>query len=99
MNAIQNNDLNFEFYYEDTLKSIVAVIRIQYNWSYLHVAVWLNRPEIAENLLRLGSNPNKQDHNGETPLHLALLTGQSSLAKLLIEKGAKMDIKNIVNYI
>lgn len=37
---------------------------------------------------------NKQDGNGNTPLHLAIKDGQMSIAKCLLEKGADARIKN-----
>ncbi|OMJ86532.1 hypothetical protein SteCoe_11949 [Stentor coeruleus] len=95
LNAIQNNDGNFIFTKEDLLKRLTAVIFKQYNWTYLHLAVWVNKINIVQALLKIGADINIQDTNGDTPLHLALITNKRFLAKILLEKGAKVDIKNV----
>ncbi len=41
-----------------------------------------------------GSDPNKQDRHGLTPLHYAALNGQRMAAIELIKVGAKTDIKD-----
>lgn len=99
LNAIQNNDGNFNFTTEDLLKRLTAVIFKQYNWTYLHLAVWMNKVSVVQALLKIGAEINIQDVNGDTPLHLALITNKRFLAKLLLENGAKVDIKNVVNVI
>lgn len=59
----------------------------------------MNKEQIVENLLRLGSDVNIQDINGDTALHLALITGQRTIAKSLLENGARFDITNVVRVI
>ncbi|OMJ68857.1 hypothetical protein SteCoe_33568 [Stentor coeruleus] len=92
--AIQNYDTGFKFCQEDLSKRLTA-----YNWTYLHLAVWMNKEQIVENLLRLGAEVNIQDANGDTALHLALIIGQKSIAKCLLENGARFDIANVVRNI
>lgn len=99
LTAIQNNDGNFIFTKEDLLKRLTAVIFKQYNWTYLHLAVWMNKVNVVQALLKMGAEINIQDVNGDTPLHLALITNKRFLAKILLENGAKVDIKNVVKVI
>ena len=65
----------------------------------MHLAVWLYRPEIVEKLIKNGADPNVQDDNGETSLHIAVVTKQNSLAKFLISHGADLQIRNFVRNI
>ena len=45
--------------------------------------------------LAAGTDVNAQEpYNGGTPLMLAALTGQTSVAEMLIENGAELDMKN-----
>ena len=73
IDAIHNNDLNFEFTSEDLTSRLSAVSTTQYNWTYLHLAVWMSKLEIVENLINIGADINSQDSNGDSPLHLALI--------------------------
>lgn len=69
---------------------------IQYNWTYLHLAVWMNRPEIVEKLIGAGADINAQDENGDTALNLALITKNREISTFLLECGAKSDVVNVV---
>jgi ankyrin repeat protein len=61
----------------------------------LHVAVEENKPELAELILKRKSvNKNAQNINGETPLHLAVHAQDTKFVKLLVNAGAKLDIKD-----
>lgn len=46
----------------------------------------------AINLIRRGADVNAKGKDGETPLSLAIKTGQYNLANTLILTGAKTDI-------
>lgn len=50
--------------------------------------------EVAEKLIAYGANPNVQDNNGNTPLHIAYLRHDKEEIALLINHGAKSDIAN-----
>lgn len=45
-------------------------------------------------LLDAGADPNEQDLLGMTPLHITACRGCPDLVKLLIERGADLDITN-----
>ena len=64
----------------------------------LHAAVWINHPDIVNLLLAKGANPNAQDRNGNTPLHLAAMQGDSHLEiiRILLAHGAK-QLNNKLN--
>lgn len=52
--------------------------------------------EVLEFLFRQsGLNLDIQDNEGWTPFHAAVCWGQTDAMKMLAEKGANMDIKNI----
>lgn len=49
---------------------------------------------IVEEVIKSGVDINFGDHNGNTPLHIAVATNNLEVAKLLLEKGANLEIKN-----
>ena len=55
--------------------------------------------EIAQLLLDAGADPNRYSpvggHSHATPLHQAALAGHQDLVRLLVERGARRDIKDI----
>jgi len=57
----------------------------------LHAAVWTNQAEILRLLLSSGAKIDARDRNGNTPLHLAAMRGDSHIevTKILLESGAK----------
>jgi ankyrin repeat protein len=58
----------------------------------LHTAVWTNQPSVVRILLEKGSFPDKQDRNGNTPLHLAAMRGDSheEVVRLLLAYKATL---------
>ncbi len=53
------------------------------------------RFETAERFLRLGAEPDlRQKKTGRTPMHMAALKGYSDIIGLLIEHGAKVQVKD-----
>ncbi|KAJ8066082.1 hypothetical protein OCU04_005174 [Sclerotinia nivalis] len=61
----------------------------------LHYASWKNHVDTIKELLRAGADPNAQDKQGETPLHIAVVTGQYQAYQVLISAGANMLSRNI----
>jgi len=57
----------------------------------LHIAVFKDKPEVAEQLLRHGADPNIRDKFGMTALHVAAMRGNKQLVRRLIETGASTD--------
>lgn len=57
----------------------------------MHMAAEQDRPEVVALLLDLGVSTEVQDHNNETSLHRAAMSGSLAVARLLIERGAEID--------
>jgi len=68
----------------------------------LHWAAFLNKENALTYLLAWGADPNIQDIDNNTPLHLSVIlsckTGNTRNVKLLLLKGASRDIVNNDNY-
>ena len=68
----------------------------------LHWAAFLNKENALTYLLAWGADPNLQDIDNNTPLHLSVIlsckTGNTRNVKLLLLKGASRNIKNNDNY-
>ena len=66
----------------------------------LAVAVGRNQIEIVRLLLDAGEDPNRYNppgaHAHSTPLHQAAFGGHQELVQLLIERGARVDLKDIM---
>ncbi|EDU45680.1 Arp Ankyrin repeat [Pyrenophora tritici-repentis] len=61
-------------------------------YSAMHAATLGRQLETVRYLASLGHSIDCPDHNGETPLHLAVQTpGASPIAKYLVEAGADID--------
>ncbi len=61
----------------------------------LHNAVMNKKPEVVQILLGRMENINLQENRlGNTPLHIAALNGDLKSTELLLNSGAKADIKN-----
>ena len=62
----------------------------------LNIAILLKRKRIAKLMVKHGADVNLADHNGETPLMLALEKGMFDLARYLVEKGADVNARDHV---
>jgi hypothetical protein len=66
----------------------------------LALAAQHGHAEMVRMLLDVGEDPNRYNPEGNhahsTPLHQAVLTGQESLVRLLVERGARLDIRDKV---
>ena len=64
----------------------------------LALAAQLGHVEVVRVLLDAGEDPSrynpKAHHSHTTPIHQAALAGHSDVVKLLVERGAKLDIKD-----
>jgi hypothetical protein len=65
----------------------------------LALAAQVGHLEIVRLLLDAGEDPNRYSppggHSHATPLHQAALAGHDAIARLLIERGARLDIEDI----
>lgn len=65
--------------------------------SLLHAAARHGREDIVEWLMKhhpIGEDINKQDNNGNTPLHYAVKGGHHELTKTLLTNGSDVNILN-----
>ena len=66
----------------------------------LALAAQFDRVEVVRMLLDAGEDPNRFNpvggHSHSTPLHQAALGGFCDMARLLVERGARLDIKDIL---
>jgi hypothetical protein len=66
----------------------------------LALATQLGRTEVVRLLLDAGEDPNRYNpdgyHSHSTPLHQAALSNQVEVVRLLVERGARTDIKDTV---
>ncbi len=66
----------------------------------LALAAYYGQVDIMRMLLEAGEDPNRYNpvggHSHATPLHQAALHGDGDMARLLIERGARLDIKDIL---
>ena len=60
----------------------------------LMAAVYKNKIEIVEGLLKLKANPNLADVNGTTPLHYAIIFRNEPIIELLMGAKADVDFKD-----
>jgi ankyrin repeat protein len=58
----------------------------------LHLAVVKKQQSALAALLELGADPEQRDRAGLTPLDQAALAGEETLAQMLIEGGARVDL-------
>ena len=64
------------------------------SFSPLLKAVYSNKCDIVEQLLRAGAGVNFWGPSGNTPLGIAASNGYTTLCKILLRYGAKMNLKN-----
>ena len=61
----------------------------------LYEAVYGNRPNVAELLVKHGAEVNMHDHNGCTLLHHAVCSKKSTMLSFLIENGANLEARSL----
>ena len=60
----------------------------------MHIAVQLDRKDIAQLLLTYGAKLNEKNEKENTPLHLAVLLSRTDFVDFLLLKGAELNMKN-----
>ncbi|PGH17176.1 hypothetical protein AJ79_01314 [Helicocarpus griseus UAMH5409] len=66
--------------------------------TLLHYATSLGLTRFAAGLLARGANPDVQDNNGNSPLHLAALSGHTHIVHRLRLSGANMNATNLRDF-
>jgi len=89
-NATQNGNL-------EAVKKYIgkgANVNYKHDWlerSPLHIAIIWGYQDIVTQLIDSGADVNIQDKDQATPLHEAALRDRVEIAKILLQKGAKVD--------
>jgi len=79
------------------VKSLVEQRQAQINhigWTPLHYAASKGQIEVAEYLIVKGAIIDSPSQSNTTPLMMAVISGNESLIKLLLDKGANLKLKN-----
>ncbi|MBR4591996.1 MAG: ankyrin repeat domain-containing protein [Elusimicrobiaceae bacterium] len=79
--------LDFEFYFSDSERDYVHVC-----FNALHAAASGGNEDVINFLLEQGMNINAQTPDGWTPLFIAARDGQAEAAKLLVFRGAAINL-------
>lgn len=66
--------------------------------TLLHYASSLGLTRFVAGLLARGANPNVQDNNGNTPIHLAAISGHTHIVHRLRLSGANVAARNIRDF-
>lgn len=81
----------------DAGANVDAITRSQLR-TPLHLACLNERVDAAKLLLNCATcDVNAKDRNGETPLHMAVGTGNVKLVALLVRHGADVNVRNLQN--
>jgi ankyrin repeat protein len=79
------------------VKSLIQVQKAQINhigWTPLHYASAKGHLEIAQYLLTNGAIVDALSPGNTTPLMMAVQSGNEALVKLLLDKGADLQVRN-----
>jgi hypothetical protein len=79
-------------------RSMLATADDQSRHRALALAAQLGHADVTELLLDTGEDPNRYNpdafHSHSTPLHQAILPGHLAVVQLLVERGARLDMKD-----
>jgi hypothetical protein len=78
--------------------STLSVLSHQTNsgQTLLHLACFLDYPDLASFLIFRGIDMDARDRNGSTALHFAALSGSKACARLLLIAGADVEVVNVL---
>jgi hypothetical protein len=84
----------------DDARRLLAQATAEDRHRALSLAAQHGRTEIVALLLDAGEDPNrynlKGNHSHTTPLHQAVWSGHDGVVRLLVERGARLDIKDTI---
>ena len=84
----------------DNARRLVPSADAEARHSALALAAQHGGAEIVRILLAAGEDPNRYNPEGHhphaTPLHQAVLGGHEAVARLLVERGARLDIRDTI---
>jgi ankyrin repeat protein len=63
----------------------------------VHLAAYFGLKEVMMALLKNGHDLDSEDTDGRTPLLFAVWSGHKAVARLLLEKGARIEAKDKFN--
>jgi ankyrin repeat protein len=69
--------------------------RVPRQMTGVHLAAYFGLTGVIMTLLKNRHNPDVKDTNGQTPLSWAAENGHEAVVKLLLEKGAELESKDI----
>ncbi len=84
----------------DDAASLLPSADAQARHRALSLSAQHGRVDIVRLLLDAGEDPNRYNHEGHhahtTPLHQAVLGGHEAVVRLLVERGARLDIRDTI---
>jgi FOG: Ankyrin repeat len=85
---------------EPHVRNLLATANTEQRHRALALSAQFGRTEMVRLLLDAGEKPDRYNplgfHAHSTPLHQAALAGHDEVVRLLVERGAKLDIKDAV---
>ncbi len=85
---------------EDDAARLLPSTEAEARHRALSLAAQHGHAEIVGLLLDAGEDPNRYNHEGHhahsTPLHQAVLGGHEAVVRLLVERGARLDIRDTI---
>lgn len=60
----------------------------------LHGAIWRGHFELTKQLIEHGVNPNAHNHQGKTPLMIAIEDNRTEISKYLIDSGVNLNLRD-----
>lgn len=84
----------------DEVRSLLPLAGAEARHCATALAAQLNHPEILRLLLDAGEDPNRFNprglHRHSTPLHQAVASGNFAIVRLLVSRGARLDIEDSI---